>query len=170
MKPTVIGNEILNLVKQYRNHLIPFNEDHFRHKPSPSDWSLSEIYFHIFDASVLSLRAVEYISEGIEEEGKETWAAKIIFLLGRMPGKFKAPRVILNRVKSISIVEANQLIDSFETKLTFTLKLVDLNSTGRVKHPRLGALTSKQWLKFIEIHLKHHLKQVERTKIFILEN
>lgn len=170
MRSTGNGIEILNLVKQYRNHLIPINEEHFRQKPSHSDWSISEIYHHIFDASILSLKALEYLSEGIEEKGKETWAAKIIFLLGRMPGKFKAPRVILNRVKSISIAESNQLIDSFETKLTFTLKLVDLNSTGRVKHPRLGALTTKQWLKFIEMHLKHHLKQVEKTKVFILEN
>ena len=34
-------------------------------------------------------------------------------------------------------------------------------ATGLAGHPMLGGFTSSQWMRFMEIHTKHHLKIIE---------
>jgi hypothetical protein len=52
-----------------------------------------------------------------------------------------------------------------EEELAKTLPLIaHANSKIKTKHPRLGYLNAKQWLRFIEIHLHHHLKQLNRIE------
>jgi hypothetical protein len=34
----------------------------------------------------------------------------------------------------------------------------------KTPHPKLGYLNANQWLRFIEIHLKHHYQQLKRVE------
>jgi len=38
------------------------------------------------------------------------------------------------------------------------------SKSQKAKHPRLGLLHARQWLRFIEIHTKHHEKQLYRIQ------
>ncbi|RYE13489.1 MAG: hypothetical protein EOP51_29685 [Sphingobacteriales bacterium] len=54
-------------------------------------------------------------------------------------------------------------MDEFESGLEQTRSLVsraDINLT--VKHPRLGNFNAPEWFRFNEVHLKHHLYQLDR--------
>jgi len=43
-------------------------------------------------------------------------------------------------------------------------KVKNANPKIKTKHPVIGYLNAKQWLRFIEIHLNHHLKQLKRIE------
>lgn len=165
MTSTPQGQSIFQVVQIYKELLTQISEVQFCKKADPQTWSAGEIYHHIFDSSILSLKAIKVISEGQAEQQSTRFIVRLILCVGKLPpGKIKAPGAILNRVKSISKEEAKNLIESFETKLTFTINLFQKSQlVGSVKHPVMGPLNARQWLRFIEIHLKHHLKQLKRT-------
>jgi hypothetical protein len=63
----------------------------------------------------------------------------------------------------ISKEEAKNWIIKCRKRLDEMAALIETTpSDRRSKHPRLGTLTSVQWLKFIRIHLQHHVKQLGR--------
>jgi hypothetical protein len=75
------------------------------------------------------------------------------------------PKRLADRVKKINLMAAQQFITDFELQLIKLQATVDqANPKIKVKHPRLGYLNAKQWLRFIEIHLNHHLKQLARIE------
>jgi hypothetical protein len=40
-------------------------------------------------------------------------------------------------------------------------------STGKSRHPGLGYFNAGEWLRFIEMHMRHHLRQKERIDAFL---
>ena len=67
--------------------------------------------------------------------------------------------------KKITKEEARNLIVKCRARMEAMATLITENpTTRRGQHPRLGLLTAAQWFKFIRIHAKHHLKQIQRLK------
>jgi hypothetical protein len=71
-------------------------------------------------------------------------------------------------VQKISKEEARNLLIKCRTRVNEMVPLLkDSPENCRMKHPRLGMLNARQWYKFIMIHTKHHIKQLNRIeKIF----
>jgi hypothetical protein len=40
-------------------------------------------------------------------------------------------------------------------------------STGKSMHPGLGYFSASEWLQFIEMHMPHHFRQMERIDAFL---
>ena len=158
---------IQKIVEAYKVHIGQNSEEEFQLTPPMGGWSYSEVYAHIFDSSLLSLMAVQkcLIGDGLSE--KTRFGAKAVLFFGMLPpGKrYKVPKRLADRVKKIDLTTAKQFIFDFEIQLAKTIGQVEnANSSLKVAHPRLGFLNAKQWLRFIEIHLNHHLKQLSRIK------
>jgi hypothetical protein len=153
---------IIKIVSNYSAQLAMVDEHIFQAKPPIGGWSLSEVYSHIFDSSLLSLMAIEKCTQGLGEQKKTLFVAKLLLLIGRFP-LAKAPSKIADRVKKITPIDAQQLITDFELQLSKNYSSISkAEATHKIKHPRLGYLNAKQWLRFIEIHLNHHLHQLHR--------
>jgi hypothetical protein len=158
---------ILKIVDAYRAHLATKTEENFQLTPPIGGWSYSEVYSHIFDAGLLSLMAIQKCIDG---EGKEEGTAlgvKAVLFFGMFPpGKrYNVPSKLMTRVKKINLMAAEQFMKDFELQLAKIYP--HLNGAShkiKTKHPRLGYLNAKQWLRFIEIHLHHHLKQLKRIE------
>ena len=90
----------------------------------------------------------------------------ILFFGMLPPGKrYKVPKRLIDRVKKINRDTAQQFIADFELQLAKAVSQIEkANPTLKVAHPRLGFLNAKQWLRFIEVHLNHHLKQLARIE------
>jgi hypothetical protein len=167
MNVNKLVRSIRKVVAEYRAFLNALTEEQFQLTPPIGGWSYSEVYSHIFDASILSEMAATYIRKGKGKEAKTVFLVRVILFFGQLPParKYKAPSSIAGRVKKISKVEALDYIDRF-------LALLDENQHQygladpklKTKHPVMGYLNSVQWIRFIEIHLKHHLKQLKRIK------
>ena len=159
---------LIKAVKHYETFLTEVSEEMFTQNPPDGGWSFSETFSHIFQANLASLIAVEkcVIGTGVFSERRTRWQVSAILFFGRFPpGKFKAPEQIASMVKKLSKEEVANLIIKFKNRLTeLKNKVEKADKYQKVKHPRLGLLNSRQWFRFIEIHTKHHIRQLNRIK------
>ncbi|WP_079702675.1 DinB family protein [Daejeonella lutea] len=157
---------MIEAVGQYETLLQEVSEEVFTQSPAEGQWSYSETFSHIFQSNLASLIAVEkcFLKTGIINKKGTPWQVLAILFFGRLPpGKFKAPERIASMVKIISKEEASNLIVKFRKRLSELKDKVDKADRDQmIKHPRLGLLNAKQWWRFIEIHTKHHTRQLER--------
>jgi hypothetical protein len=127
-------------------------------KTEISKWS---VYQHIEHILISNSRILEQIldrsSANLPIRGISI-LGRIVLLTGVIPrGKGKAPDFTLPM--GLSIVELKKLYYDLIEKLD---QLESIKLEGIVaKHPYFGGLTKKQWLKFIEIHQRHHLKIID---------
>jgi len=167
MTAAKVKASVHQVVDAYKSKLLHYPEDIFQTTPPISGWSYSEVYSHIFDSSLLSLIAFANAANGKGENKPTHFMVKLILLLGALPPaqKYKVPKRLEERVKKISKTEALDFILEFEKAFDDNYALLaHAKANSKTKHPRLGYLNAKQWLRFIEIHLKHHLKQLERIE------
>jgi hypothetical protein len=158
---------IAKIVAAYKTRLSAMGEDDFVVTPPIGGWSYSEVYVHIFDSSSLSLMATQNAIKGMGKDEPTHFAVKMILFFGMLPpGKrYKVPSKLSARVKKINLQEAAQFISTFERELEAVYPLLkSADPRMKIRHPRLGFLNAKQWMRFIEIHLKHHLKQIARIE------
>lgn len=167
MKIEKIYQSVLKTADAYRQKLEKFDSKSFQTEPPIGGWSYSEVYSHIFDSSLLSLMALNNCINGEGKDKPTIFPVKLILFLGSLPPgrKYKAPSKIAIRVKKISIAAAQQFIADFELQVAQTYpRLKTANPKMKVKHPVMGYLNANQWLRFIEIHLNHHYKQLKRIE------
>lgn len=167
MNTSRVYKSITKIVNIYKAKLTTKSEEDFIITPAIGGWSYSEVYSHIFDSSLLSLMALNNCIKGDGERKPAHFTTVIMLFFGALPPgkKYKVPKRLAERVKKIKLMAAAQFITDFEMQLIQALPHVKkADPKIRVKHPRLGFLNAKQWLRFIEIHLNHHLKQLVRIE------
>ncbi len=167
MSNAKVSRSIQKIIEAYKAQIVKKSEDEFQQTPPIGGWSYSEVYAHIFDSSLLSLLAVQKCLNGDGLVEKTHFGAKAILFFGMLPpGKrYKVPKRLIDRAKKIDLTTAKQFISDFELQLAKTVnQLEKVNTSIKVAHPRLGFLNAKQWLRFIEIHLNHHLMQLKRIE------
>lgn len=167
MSAAKVKASIYKIIDAYKSKLFAYSDDIFQTLPPIKGWSYSEVYSHIFDSSLLSMVALKNCTTGKGEEQSTHFAVKLILFFGSFPPtkRYKVPKRLADRVKKISKIEAIDFILEFEKALEVVYPLIaKSNPKLKTKHPRLGYLNAKQWLRFTEIHLKHHLKQLDRIE------
>lgn len=167
MHTNKVYRSIIKATNTYQAQLLKMNEEDFQLSPPMGGWSYSEVYSHIFDSSLLSVMALNNCLKGEGEYKATLFGVKLVLFFGSFPPgqKYKVPQRLAERVKKIGTTAAQQLLTDFELQLGKTYpQLNQANPKVKVKHPRLGYLNAKQWFRFIEIHLKHHLKQLKRIE------
>ena len=158
---------IQQIVEKYKAKLKEIDDAQWQATPPTQGWSYSEVYYHIFDASILSLIQLTESAEGRAKIKPTAFAVKLILFLGMLPpGKrFKAPKTLTERVKKAGKDDIQALMDVFLKQLQAAypkLKKADLSI--KAPHPKMGYLNANHWLRFIAIHLNHHLKQLKRIE------
>ncbi|WP_448702142.1 DinB family protein [Mucilaginibacter sp. AW1-3] len=152
----------------YRKKLDEIPDEQFNQTPPRGGWSYGEVYCHILQANLGSFTAIEKCINGSGQIDNKNLSllAWIVFLTGRFPPvKIKAPKKIAAMVTNMDKEEARNNIIKVKKRLEQLVGAISKSSSFiKVKHPRLGLLNAKQWLRFINIHTKHHLKQLERIE------
>lgn len=167
MNTSKVKTSLHQIVNAYKAKLSSYADDIFQIVPPIQGWSYSEVYCHIFDSSLLSLIALENAAKDKGENQPTHFSVKLILFFGSLPPakKYKVPKRLAERVKKISKTEAMDFILEFKKALDEVYPHIPgANLHSKTKHPRLGYLNAKQWLRFTEIHLKHHLKQLVRIE------
>lgn len=156
--------DILKLLDRYRDLVSGMDEETFQKSPAEGVWSYSEVYSHVLQVNRSSIIAIERCAYGNRSSsGRLSWLAWMVLFFGKFPGKLKAPDQIAAMVKKINVEDACNEIIKFQQKLPDLVAVVKNAPTKhKINHPRLGMLNAKQWLRFIEVHTKHHLNQLKR--------
>ena len=131
--------------------------------PDVSAWTVGEQLWHVLHATALGLAAVQRILDEEEpDEGRPSLAWHTLMLVGRIPrGKGQAPSV----VQPPEVVDrdkvARELAESASLLARIAGRVDELpDAAGRVEHRAFGWLDAVQWLRFLAIHLEHHLRLV----------
>jgi hypothetical protein len=149
----------------YKQKLAEISDSNFERSPDQGGWCYSEVYNHIFDLSVLSLKELDNCLDGQGKKKNTHSITKLILFFGAFPPaiRFKVPKHLASRVKKVSKEEASSMIMDFMLQLQpYGTRLAKADKELKTLHPKLGYLNAEQWLRFIEIHLKHHLMQLKR--------
>jgi len=157
-------NQVLD---NYRSQLDIIPDDEFDITPKNGGWSCAEVYSHIMQATLMSFIAIDRCTAGAKptKSGLNFWGRYVLLLQRFPPVKTKAPEKVSSKmpVTKISKEEAKNLIVKCRKRLEDAFPSIhNVPLKNRSKHPRLGMLNAPQWLKFIRIHLQHHLKQLSR--------
>ena len=160
---------LLAYMEKYSALLETLSEEEFQRTPPGNGWSYSEVYSHILQSNLGSLIASEKCINGTAERNSDRihWLAGLILFAGFFPpGKIKAPTRIAAMVRKISKEEARNLIVRFHSRLKQLAPMIPEASPNRkVMHPRLGLLNASQWFRFMQIHTRHHEKQLRRITL-----
>ncbi|HWD90621.1 MAG TPA: DinB family protein [Mucilaginibacter sp.] len=154
----------------YRSRLDTIPDDQFEQTPPGGGWSYSEVYHHILQATLGSTMALEKCTLSIclpTTKGRNLTGLFVLMFNRFPPVKVKVPAIMTERnpVKKISKEDARNLIIKCRKRIADVTPLIhDSAINKRMKHPRMGMLNASQWFKFILIHLKHHIKQLNRTE------
>ena len=168
MSVTSNKKELERTLQFYEQFLKTVDEETFSSTPISGGWSFAEVYSHITNVNYISAIAAEKCLNKVAEikTKKPDWRVRLILFLGKFPpGKIKAPAAVEESVKKITKEEASNLLAKIHKKLdNLNPQYKNFDSNHKVKHPRLGYLDAKHWLRFMVVHTKHHQNQIIRIK------
>ena len=139
-------------------------------KPAPDSWSLGQLYQHLIDETTWYNGQIEVSLDDTENSHVETTAqARALFENGAFPDELiKGDPMIAENVQqpgskkelkeSLAKLKAdtNQIWSRMQTAKTF----------GKSEHPGVGFLDCYEWIKYSEMHMRHHFKQKRRIEDF----
>ena len=158
---------ILAAIDKYHEFLSKVDDEQFQVTPAENVWSYSEVFSHIIQADLRSLLAIQKCLYGKSGNSVSLpLISRAILFFGKFPPlKLKTPENLAALVKKMTREEARNDLIKLKAKVTeLAPKVPKASPDTRMKHPRLGMLNAEQWLRFIEIHTCHHLKQLKRIE------
>ncbi|MFD2874557.1 DinB family protein [Mucilaginibacter ximonensis] len=153
----------------YRDLLDRLTDEQFAQTPEAGGWSIAEVYAHVLQSTLGASIAVERCVNGTCDTTRKglNWMGRFVLFFRMFPVKVKTPASVASKmnVSKISKEEARNLIIKCRHRIeVIAPRLADETGIHKINHAILGMLNGKQWFKFALIHLKHHLKQIERIK------
>jgi hypothetical protein len=142
-------------------------------KPSPSSWSLGQLYMHIIEATHHYLEEANNCLSTEENSGEEMSPnGKTIFINNEFPDELiEGPESNNDTPQPKSKEELMQKLFALREKINQTQQLISKNSSqGKTKHPGLDYFNAREWFQFAEMHLRHHERQKKRIKDFLSTN
>ena len=162
--------EIDAVLDTYRKRLDTIPDELFTKTPPGDGWSYAEVYSHIMAADLSSTIALEKCTLSSCKPTNKGRSVIGMFVLsfGRFPPvPVKVPKEVAAKtpVNKITKEEARNLLIKCRKRIDDVFPSIhDSPKNTRYKHPRMGMLNARQWFKFILIHSKHHLKQLDRIE------
>lgn len=153
----------------YQGFLNQVDEAHFQRSPAAGVWSYAEVFSHIFRSNMTCIKVIAQCAKGeaVELNKEASVPIKLVLFFKRFPPgmKFKVPKKLEYMVEKISRDQAFQLLTEFNEALPLALEqALEASDNQRQKHPRMGMLNAKEWFEFIDVHTRHHRRQLGRIK------
>jgi hypothetical protein len=144
--------------------------DECRVRRDPKQWSPAEIVEHLTRAYSGTAKGFERcVEKGAPLATGATARQRLqqfaLISLGYFPAGREAPKQIIPTGE----LDLQAVLDAVRRDLArldeAAVRARQALGTGKMlDHPVLGALTVDQWLKFHEVHTRHHTKQIEQRR------
>ncbi len=159
-------------VAHYVQELEPFNMEQLRQKPNDNEWSIGQMVQHLISSALnMQLRNVDQCMLPSQEPAKplvgKTEAGEAVFVQGSFPPiRVQVPPSAQYtpeqpKSKEQLIQGLNRVVQRMR-EIEPTLEKAPKHNT--VSHPRFGGLCAEEWFLLVEMHYRHHLRQLERLK------
>lgn len=141
-------------------------------KPQIGSWSLSQVYIHIIDDTKYFVERIKTSLLNNADSEKEMHAdAKAIFENNGFPDiLLNGPSTNSDMRQPQSKDELLQGLISIKDEVNKLYATFDFErSNGKAEHPGLHFFNASEWLRFAEMHMRHHFRQKKRIddKLFL---
>ncbi|MFA5835178.1 MAG: DinB family protein [Bacteroidota bacterium] len=140
-------------------------------KQDCQSWSLSQVFIHLCNETEYYIEQIEIClshDENSSEEMNET--GKMMFAKNEFPDeKIKGdPVVSENLPQPKSKLQLQEKIRAVKLQMNSIWKKTNSSKhIGKTKHPGHGYFNAQDWLRYSEMHLRHHLRQKRSIDDFL---
>jgi hypothetical protein len=144
--------------------------DRLLEKPSENSWSLGQLCNHLLESTDYFFEQVILCLSNNENAGEEMSPdAQIMFRNNEFPNiaiegppsNASTPQPNSKEGLLHSLTELRQRLNTIEAKFS------NSRCKGKTRHPGLKYFNAGQWLKFAEMHFRHHLRQKKKIDDFL---
>lgn len=157
----VLRNDVVSEYDSYTEQQLSF-------QPEAGHWNLLQVLDHIVTSEKMSaiymkrqLSAKKYPpAPGF----KSSVRYKLLKLALWLPFRYKAPAIVDSSDKSPRLNDLKKSWQTIRQEIRILTENTDeeLLSLGIYSHPRAGILNMEQALDFMDLHIRHHQKQIQR--------
>ena len=136
--------------------------------PAPASWSALDLVEHLVLVEEAVLRGIpdRPPTRSLADSARAAMVLPILFLTFARGGRFRAPTREVLPVGGSSLAQLDARWTRARANLRAVLQLMGPEDLSRpfFRHPVIGWLTTLEGLGFLERHVGHHLRQVERIR------
>lgn len=161
-------DDLEDLRKEIVSQYDSYTTDQLTFKPDPGHWNLLQVLDHIVTSEKMSAIYIKRQLNGKKYPPppglKSRYRYALLKLALKLPFRYKAPSIVDSTGKTPDL---HILQDSWKTIRGEIRSIVEntdeeLLELGVYEHPRAGLLDMEQALHFLDMHIRHHQKQMER--------
>lgn len=166
----MISEEIINTIEVWIKDVEQYSFEQICAKPSQNSWSLGQVCVHLIENTLYFLEQISICLSNNENATEEmTESAKTMFFNNEFPNDLiEGPPSNDNTCQPNS---KDEILSSFakikESLIYCETQILNSMCYGKTKHPGLYYFNAIEWLQFIEMHFRHHLRQRDRIKSFL---
>lgn len=154
------------LASEQIDRLVELASDHALHEAQAakvSKWTIGKQLEHLLLSDRTVLDRFERLTDGRDgpAPGGKTALGRLLLFTGFIPrGLGKSPGAVVPSGRDPADIEAGlQRLAQRMGELTEQLPLLE-EAGWRCRHPYFGALDIAEWMRFMDVHHRHHLKIV----------
>ena len=142
--------------------------DQLTFSPEPDHWNLLQVLDHIITSEKMSAIYIKRQLGGKKYPPppgfKSSFRYALLKLAFKLPFRYKAPSIVdsTGKTPELSLLQESwtTIRQEFQTIIETTDE--ELLELGIYKHPRAGLLPMSKALDFLDFHIRHHQKQMDR--------
>lgn len=172
MKENTLNN--FNRLENQREKLVnsydSLNAKQLQFNPGPDEWNLLQVMQHLVTAEKQSLIYIQRKvarHENVPKAGLDSTIRHALLKIALiLPIKFKAPKIAEVKEDYPDFESINSDWNSIRVEMKNLIENSDDNILAKAlyRHPRAGMLNIRQAFQFMETHISHHQKQIQRIK------
>ncbi|MBU3026366.1 DinB family protein [Zobellia galactanivorans] len=169
----MISEDIKNTIEVWIKDVEQYSFEQICAKPSQNSWSLGQVCIHLIDSTNYFLEQISICLSNNENATEEmTESAKTMFFNNEFPNDLiEGPPSNKNTRQPNS---KDEILSSFakikENITIYNIQIINSKFYGKTKHPGLYYFNAIEWLQFIEMHFRHHLRQRDRIRSILKLN
>jgi hypothetical protein len=166
-----IYKAFLITAKYWISELDYYGPNQFKEKINDSEWTIGQLYNHlIYNTYNFHLRQIEHCLLHVHgaEKGKKNIRGRFLFFLKRFPfWKIKGERGLETIPdQPENPVKAKDEFYKFMKVVQKTAKRLESATMDyKTPHPDFGMLNALEWLRLLEMHFRHHIRQKKRLDV-----
>ena len=155
------------------NELNSFTLNQLLQKPDKTSWSLGQLYNHIINETNWYNGQIQIaLTDDQNSNIAASESTRVLKERGSFEDKlFKGDPLITETIeqpKSIENIKSELEQLKTRTNELYT-KMIEASTYGKSEHPGMGFMDCFEWLRYSEMHMRHHLKQKARIENFLNE-
>lgn len=160
---------------RYIEEMSHFSLEQLTRQPSASDWSIGQMYVHLYQSALyMQLANVEKCRNGSEvTTGEKTEIGRDVFAQGNLPPVRvqvpPSPQYTPSQPESKEqIVQGLNVVVARMQEVEPDLHVI--SPEHKIAHPAFGPLNGAEWFQLVEMHYRHHFLQLNRLKSELVQN